>query len=103
MTKNIQYYYSPKTLAEIEKLVPEISVINYLDSLAPKGYSINANRTVIVGDIDYYKNLSSIIQTTPRETLHDYFQWRLVTTWSSRLHRNYSAPVRRFNNRLAGK
>jgi endothelin-converting enzyme len=58
---------------------------------------------VIVSDINYFKNLSSIIKSTPRLTLHDYFEWRLLETWTGRLNRNYSAPLRRFNNLLSGR
>jgi endothelin-converting enzyme len=35
--------------------------------------------------------------------LHDYFEWRLIATWDGRLHRNYTAPLRRFSNVLSGK
>ena len=91
-------------MREVQALVPEIGIERYLRGLAPSGYSITANRTVLVGDIDWYTRLSkTIIQGTPRETLHDYFEWRLISSWAGRLHRNYTAPTRRFSNLLSGR
>ena len=84
-------------------MVPEVSWTQYLSDLAPSGYTLDSKRTVIAGDIEYFGNLSRIIKTTPRETLHDYFEWRLISTYSGRIHRNYSAPLRRFTNVMVGK
>jgi endothelin-converting enzyme len=99
----LQYYYNIKTLGDLESIAPEISLVEYLKSLVPPAYSIDSKRGVMMTDINYYKNLSSIIQSTPRETLHDYFEWRLISTWVDRLHKNYSAPLRRFNNIMVGR
>jgi endothelin-converting enzyme len=98
-----KYYYQPRTLTEIEKMVPEISVSKYLKAFIPEGYTITPNFTMVVSDINYYKNLSNIIKVTPRESLHDYFQSRIVATWSGRLHRNFTAPARAFSNVMSGK
>jgi endothelin-converting enzyme len=58
---------------------------------------------VIIGDINYYNDLSEIIKTTPRDTLHAYFQWRLIATYQGRLHKNFTLPMRRFSNRMGGR
>jgi endothelin-converting enzyme len=69
----------------------------------PQNYTLGPNRTLIVNDIDYFKNLSQLIQSTSRETLHDYFEWRTIATNSGRLHKNFTAPMRQFSNVLLGK
>jgi endothelin-converting enzyme len=84
-------------------MVPEISVITYLKALVPKEYTIGPESTVIVTDINYFKNLSTIIKTTPREQAHDYFVSRLISTWGGRLHKNFTSPSRAFTNALGGK
>jgi endothelin-converting enzyme len=83
--------------------VPEISFVKYLKAFVPEEYPISPDITVIVNDINYYKNLSSIIQATSRVALHDYFQSRIVATWAGRLHRNFTAPSRALGNMMAGK
>jgi endothelin-converting enzyme len=64
---------------------------------------VDEKRKVIVNDKYYFGNLSSIIKATPRQTLHDYFQWRLIATWHGGVHKSLNAPLRRFNNRLLGR
>jgi endothelin-converting enzyme len=84
-------------------MVPELSISTVLKAFTTDGYPMPNNRTVIIQDINYYKNLSNIIQTTPRESLHDYFKSRLIATWAGRLHNNFTAPSRAFFNILNGK
>ena len=84
-------------------MVPEISIRRFLNNYVPEGYPLTSNTTVIVGDINYFKNLSQIIKSTKRETLHDYFAWRLMNQYTSYIHSNYTTPIRRFNNLLVGK
>jgi endothelin-converting enzyme len=90
-------------LGEVEAMVPEVSLVDYFKALAPPAYTIDSKRTAMVNDINFYKNLSSILKSTSRETLHDYFEWRLLATWVDRLHNNYTAPLRRFNNIMVGR
>lgn len=84
-------------------MLPEISISQILKAFVPKGYEVTPDRRVIVGDINFYGNLSNIIRSTPRETLHDYFYSRLIATWSSRLDRSLTNSSRALSNRIAGK
>jgi endothelin-converting enzyme len=90
-------------VAEVEKMVPEFSLTEYLKSMVPSGYAITPDTTVIVTDINYFKNLSTIIKISPRESVHDYFVSRIISTWAGRLHKNFTAPSRAFSNSLGGK
>jgi endothelin-converting enzyme len=99
----LQYYYQVFPITYLDKLVPEISTTNYLKAQAPSGYPIDSNRTAIIGDINYYRALSKIIQATPRDTLHAYFKWRLMGAYQMRLHKDFTLPMRQFGNRLSGR
>jgi endothelin-converting enzyme len=57
---------------------------------------------VILSDPEYYGNISSIIASTTRETLHAYFQWHLIRNWAGGLHKDLNKPLRVFNNQMAG-
>jgi endothelin-converting enzyme len=87
----------------VNKIVPEIDHIKLLAEQAPSAYLINENRKVIVGDINYFRNLSAVIKSTPRDTIHDYFQWRIISKWGGRMHKNFTAPTRRFSNSMGGR
>jgi predicted metalloendopeptidase len=47
------------------------------------------NQMFRVRDIDYYSNLSSVVESTSRETLHDYFQWQLISSSRPALHPSF--------------
>jgi endothelin-converting enzyme len=87
----------------LDDLVPEIGTADMLKILAPPGYEISPDRLAVVRDLDYYKALSEIIRTTSRQTLQSYFRWNIIYVYSKRLHQDYKKPLRRFENRRAGK
>jgi endothelin-converting enzyme len=88
------------TLKKIQSVLPEINFQAFFTGIAPPGFRIDANQTIGVHSMDYYRNLSKIITSTPRETLHDYFQWQLIAMWADRLHDSYTAPIQRYENQL---
>jgi endothelin-converting enzyme len=58
---------------------------------------------VINSDPDFFTKISGIIDSTPREVLHAYFQQRLVMTWAGRLGKEYTRPLRVYSNLMAGR
>jgi predicted metalloendopeptidase len=99
----MQYYYKPMKLSAVQEMVPAISFLDLIRTRVPKEFQVTPDSVVVVTDIDFYRNLTDIIKSTPRETLHDYFQWRLYSTWTSRMSRSFTTPLRRFQNVMAGK
>lgn len=95
-----EYYYKPTDVSQVDAMVPEFSVTDFLVQQAPKDYKV---KTVILSDTYYFGNLSSIIKETPRATLHAYFRWNVLRGWYGRLHKDYTRPSRVFNNQLAGR
>jgi endothelin-converting enzyme len=84
-------------------MVPEISIIKYLREIAPEGYPITPDRTVILRDMDYFAGLSALIRQTPRDTIHLYFRSRLIVTWIGFLHNSLNLPLKQQLNMLLGK
>jgi endothelin-converting enzyme len=89
-------------LSEVEKLIPEIDLTRYLKAIVPKAYNIEPNLTVQVNDINYYRNLSTILKETPRETIHNYVANRIIKRYSSHVHKNFSMPLTRVDNFNSG-
>jgi endothelin-converting enzyme len=85
--------------SDIDSQVPQISITKLIGAQVPSGYKVH---DVIVRDLSYYGNISSIITSTPRPVLHAFFQWHLINTWSSWLDRDMNRPLRIFRNRLSG-
>jgi predicted metalloendopeptidase len=95
-----QASFEPMTLAQLEKIIPEIDVAKYLQVQAPSGYTV---KTVNVYDSKYFKGLSTILKSTDRKTLHDYFEWGLVRAWISGLHKDYTTPLVKFHEKMGVK
>jgi endothelin-converting enzyme len=103
LQNDVKYYYKPKTVGEVDKLVPNISLLKFLQTKVPPGFNLSQSTTVIYGDSHYFGNLTDVITNTPRKTIHDYFQWRIAATWIDRLFKDYNTPIRTLKNQLAGK
>jgi endothelin-converting enzyme len=90
-------------ISKVQELVPEIDLIKFLKGQAPAGYEIGPNRTVILGDINFFTALPKILADSPRDTVRAYMKSRLVQTWGGRLHKNFTVPMRQLSNQLAGR
>jgi len=87
----------------MQKVVPEINFIKYLKAFVPPAYSLTPDRMVLNTDMYYFGNLSSFIQKHSRQDLHNLFTSSVASSYSGRLHNNFTIPSRRFSNLLAGK
>jgi endothelin-converting enzyme len=81
------------TPAQLDKLIPEITISKFLQAQAPKGYTINK---VNVYTSKYFKALAPILKSVDRKTLHDYFEWGLVRAWLDGLHKDFAGPLVKF-------
>ena len=75
-----------------------ISVSGFLRGTVPTSYEITPNRTVDVGSNSFFSNLTRLLESTPRETVYDFFQWYVIRKTAGALHRSYTAPLLRFEN-----
>jgi endothelin-converting enzyme len=81
------------TPAQLDKLVPEITISKFLQSQAPAGYTVNK---VNVYTSKYFKALAPIVKSVDRKTLHDYLEWGLVRAWIEGLHKDFTGPLVKF-------
>lgn len=98
--QDVTKYYNPRTLAETERLLPQLSFSYLLDSLAPKHYQPDR---LIVNTPAYLESLSKTLQETSRETLKAYFVWKVVQAYADKVEHSALKPLTRFNNQLKGK
>jgi endothelin-converting enzyme len=87
----------------MESMLSDISTSDYLRALVPQDFPITDNMTLLIRDMNFYDKLTSTIRSTTRETMHDYLQYQIIAAYAGRLHRNFSAPLRQFENRQTGQ
>ena len=98
--QDVTKYYNPRSLAEVESLLPQLSVESIISSLAPHDYLPDR---IIVGSPSYLKNLSTILEESTAETLQAYFVWKTVQAYAYEVEGKALKPLKRFNNELQGK
>ncbi|KUY30266.1 M13 family metallopeptidase [Elizabethkingia ursingii] len=71
--------YNPKTVAELPALVKNVDLPDYL-----KTVGVNTDK-VIIGEINYYKNLDSFVNQESLPLIKDYLKYRIIASNASNL------------------
>lgn len=98
--EDVTKYYNPHSLAQVNDLIPQLSIENIISSLGPQGYLPDK---IIVESPTYLTSLSTLLQETSVETLLAYFVWKTVQAYANRIKDDALKPLWRFNNQLQGK
>jgi endothelin-converting enzyme len=88
------------SLAEAEKLAPQVHLSKVIDSLVPEDFKPDR---IIVMAPQYLKDLEKLLSDTPQHTVHVYFIWKAIQSYSSFIEDSAIAPYKRFSNELQGK
>ncbi|KAF7542383.1 hypothetical protein G7Z17_g11618 [Cylindrodendrum hubeiense] len=92
---------SPKaSLAEIQKLAPQLNYKYVVGQLANEGYV--AKKVTFAGS-SYYKSLSQIISKTPSEVIQTFFIWQAITSLSPYIESEEMEAYTNFIQRQIGQ
>lgn len=75
---NLTHIYNPMTIQELQTNYPYVNWLEYFNLNLQNETHIDRNEIVIVLDKNYLQRLGSIIESTPKRTIANYFAWRLV-------------------------
>ena len=89
--------YHKMTLAEAGKQFPNLNLASSL-----KMMNLGAAKQVIVGQPEFFKELSDLMKKEPLANLKTYMRWHLVTSFSSALPKAYGDEQFRFAQVLTG-
>ena len=104
--RNKTKLYNPTTLAQfpVNEGLPQ-SWTTYLQKLYDFGdekLDIQETERVIIEDVDFYKNLSQILQNTDKRTLANYVGWRVASELYTALGSKERDLYQKFNKVLTG-
>lgn len=77
--RNANLQYNPQTMQQLSALVKNVNLPAFL-----KGAGVNTNK-VIVGELEYYKNLDKIINQANIPLIKDYLKYHLLSSNASYL------------------
>ena len=88
------------SLADADKLTPQLHLSKLIDSLAPS--DAKPDRVIVMAP-DYHKNLTTLLSETPRDIIHGYLRWKAIQSFGSYVEADAVTPLRQFSNELQGK
>ncbi len=71
--------YNPMTQEEFNRMLPSLHPEKYFDKLNL------TNGQIIVTDLNYFKNLDNVVETTDLQGLKDMFEWNVLRSSAGRL------------------
>lgn len=98
--EDVTKYYNPRSLAEVDALLPQLSMPYLLSLLAPSGF---VPTKIIVGSPSYLEVLAQQLNGASHETLRAYLVWKTVQGYVDEVEDDALIPLRKFNNILRGK
>lgn len=78
--RNANLRYNPQTMAELSQLVKNVNLPQYLENVKVK------TNIVIIGELEYYKQLDQFISQNNLPLLKDYLKYNLVTSNAQNLN-----------------
>lgn len=76
--RNLSALYNPFTIRQLQATYPYLNWLNCINGLLPEGVQLDEDEMVIVDVPNYFLQLGSILQATPKRTIANYFAWRSV-------------------------
>ena len=98
--EDVTKYYNPKSMAEVNELLPELSIPAIVTEFGPSGCEPSR---LIVGSPKYLKTLSETLRNTSSEVIRTYLVWKTVQSYAYEVEDDAVKPLKKFNNQLQGK
>lgn len=83
--RNATALYNPFTVKELQEKYPYIQWAEYINALLPNGITVDENEVVINTVPTFFEQLGTVLETTPKRVIANYFMWRVVHETSGTL------------------
>jgi len=85
--RNSSRLYNKMTLKELSQEVPSIPWVTYSNRLLEDaGHQVSENETINVSYLTFLKNMTALLETTPKRVQANYLMWRIVRASVGSLH-----------------
>lgn len=76
--RNLSILYNPFTIQQLQTSYPFIDWLDYVNWNLNDVVRVDESETVIILDTRYLAQIETILQSTPKRTIANYFAWRSV-------------------------
>lgn len=84
-SRDFSITYNPFTIKELQATYPFIDWLAYINWYL-NGIVVNEDEKVIVVDKNYMQTLNSVIQSTPKRVIANYYAWQIICTYCNYLN-----------------
>uniref|UniRef100_A0A158Q2M1 Neprilysin n=1 Tax=Dracunculus medinensis TaxID=318479 RepID=A0A158Q2M1_DRAME len=93
---------NPYQLWQLSNAFPFIDLEGYIREIFDGIVEISPNDTVIIREIEYFRSIQRVMQSTNKRVIANYLQWRTVQGYSSFLPEQIREPFYAFKANLTG-
>lgn len=83
--RNATALYNPTTIDKLQESYPYLNWDDYINALLPQDLTVYGNETVINAVPEFFKQLETVLSSTSKRTVANYFLWRIVLATSGTL------------------
>lgn len=83
--RNATALYNPTTIDKLQESYPYLNWDDYINALLPQDLTVYGNETVINAVPAFFKQLETVLISTSKRTVANYFLWRIVLATSGTL------------------
>lgn len=101
--RNQSLIYNPFTIKELQSNFSFINWLEYvnweLEDLVP----VDENEMIVVIDLNFLSQLNTILQSTPKRTIANYYAWRVFSRYSKYLNQMLHDRHEKYMMAITGK
>lgn len=101
--RNASKLYNKMTIGELQKMVPEIPWLEYINRVLSPFFSVTTEEPVVVNVPDYVKNLGQLLNRTPKRVIANYMLWRVTAASVGYLTEDARDIQLQYSKKLIGK
>ncbi|KAG0730217.1 Neprilysin-2 [Chionoecetes opilio] len=101
--RNASKLYNKMTIGELQKLVPEIPWLEYINRIISPFFIVKTDEAVIVNVPEYVKNLGKLLTRTPKRVIANYMMWRVTGASVGYLNEDARDIQLAYSKKLIGK
>ncbi|KAI1693995.1 peptidase family m13 domain-containing protein [Ditylenchus destructor] len=83
--------YNVRRFSQLPEIFGEIDWNTYFKGLMPEDmhFYLDSNPELIINELEFFKRLAKLLQSTDKKIIADYIIWRYTSAWSFQLDERF--------------